>query len=407
MKKIPFTKPYIDDKIVSKVVNTLNSGWLTTGPVVNELENLLCSTFNIKKSLCLNSWTSAAETVLKWFGVKENDEVIVPVITYSATANIVLHCNARVIMIDVNDNMNINVNKIKDLITENTKVIIPVDIGGVPCDYDSIYNLISSYEVKKLFKPSNEIQNKLGRILILSDAAHSLGSIYSDNFSCNFADLTVFSFHAVKNITSAEGGAICFNLPLPFDNNEIYNYFKLYTLHGQTKTAFDKYNSSKYNYWDYDIICAGYKYNMPDILASIALEQIKQFDKLMIIRKNIYKRYYNNLKKYKNIVFILDYNLINNSSCHLFCIRVNNIDIKKRDEILNKMFALNISMNVHFKPLQLLTLYKNLNYNITNYPKALSIYNNVMSLPLYYELSYEDVDYICENLIKTIESVGN
>ena len=404
--KIDFTKPYIDNDIIDSVIDSLKSGWITTGPKVKELEQIICNLFNIEKCLCLNSWTNAAESILRWFDIKEGDEVIIPVTTYCATANIVLHCNAKVVFVDINDNMNINIDKIKDKITENTKAIIPVDIAGLPCDYNKILEIINEKEVISKFKPNNEIQKKLGRILLLSDAAHSIGAIYKDKFACNYSDFTVFSFHAVKNITTAEGGAICFNLPEQFNNDEVYNKFRLLTLHGQNKTALDKYstNSSKYNYWKYDIVVPGYKYNMPDILACIGLEQLKKFDYLMKIRRDICKRYYNNLKKYNFIEFPINHNDLNNSSCHLFCIRVKNIEEFQRDDILNKMSDLNISMNVHFKPLPLLTVYKNLGYNIENYPNSFKIYKNVMSLPLHFNLKLSDIDYICEKLIETIKN---
>ncbi len=403
---ISFTKPYIDDNIINSVIETLRSGWITTGPKVIQLEKKICDLFNVNHCLCLNSWTNAAETILKWYGIKENDEVIVPVMTYCATANIVLHCNAKVIMIDVNDNMTININKIKEKITNKTKVIIPVDIGGLSCEYDKIIELVNSEEVKSKFSPDNENQIKMGRILILSDAAHSIGSKYKNKYACNYADFTVFSFHAVKNITTAEGGAICFNLPEPFNNEDIYKYFKIFTLHGQTKTAMDKYvsNASKHNYWKYDIIEAGYKYNMPDILACIALEQLKIFENLINLRRNICIKYYNNLSKYSNLItipFSLD-DLIN-SSCHLFIVRINNYNEDKRDRLINAMSDLNIMMNVHFKPLPLLSLYKNLSYNIENYDNSNKIYQNIVSLPLHYELTDNQIEYVCFNLINLIE----
>lgn len=407
MNNIVFTKPYIDNDIINSVVESLNSGWITSGPKVNELEEIICNLFNIEKCLCLNSWTNAAESILKWYGIKEGDEIIVPVTTYCATSNIVLHCGATVIMVDINDNMNMSMDKIISLITEKTKVIIPVDIAGLSCDYNKLLQIVNSDKIKKIFHSSNENQEKLGRILLLSDAAHSIGAKYEEKFACNFSDFTVFSFHAVKNITTAEGGAICFNLPNQFDNNEIYKYFKMFTLHGQTKTAMDKYSitASKHNFWKYDIIMPGYKYNMPDILACIALEQLKKFDYLMDIRRNLYKKYYDNLKIYDYIEFPVKYDDIEKSSCHLLCIRIKNYDENKRDNLLNKMSDLNISMNVHFKPLPMLTLYKELGYNIDDYPEAYKIYENIVSLPLHYNLSFDDVDYICKSLINYITTI--
>jgi dTDP-4-amino-4,6-dideoxygalactose transaminase len=404
MNKIVFTKPYIDDDIIKSVTESLKSGWITTGPKVIELEKIICDLFNVSNCLCLNSWTNAAEALLRWFGLCEGDEVIIPVMTYCATANIILHCNAKVVLVDIGDNMNININKIKENINENTKVIIPVDIAGLSCDYNKIIDLVNEYNIKKKFTPRNDIQKKLGRIMILSDAAHSIGSKYKDKFACNYADFTVFSFHAVKNITTAEGGAICFNLPNQFNNDEVYKYLKMFTLHGQTKTALDKYsdNASKHNYWNYDVIIPGYKFNMPDILACIALEQLKKFDKLMEIRRDICKRYYNNLKNYKFIKFPVSYEEFDYSSCHLFCINIVNFNEEKRDNLLNFMADSNISMNVHFKPLPLLSVYRNIGYDIVDYPNAYQIYENVVSLPLHYNLTFEDVDYICKSLINYI-----
>ena len=407
MNKVVFTKPYIDEDIIKSVVDSLKSGWITSGPKVNELENIICNLFNVSNCLCLNSWTNAAETLLRWFGICEEDEVIVPVMTYCATANIVLHCGAKVVFVDVDDNMNVNVNKIREKINKNTKVIMPVDIAGLSCNYNEIINIVNEKNIKNKFMPRNDLQKKLGRIMILSDAAHSIGAKYNDKFACNYADFTVFSFHAVKNITTAEGGAICFNLPKQFDNSEVYKYLKMFTLHGQTKTALDKYsdNASKHNYWKYDVIVPGYKYNMPDILACIALEQLKKFDKLMEIRRNICKRYFDNLNVCSSIKIPVPFAELDNSSCHLFCINIKNIKEEERDELLNSMADLNISMNVHFKPLPLLSVYKNLGYKIDNYENAKNIYENVISLPLHYSLSFEDVDFICDNLINNINKL--
>ena len=407
MKNIAFTKPYIDETIINSVVESLNSGWITTGPKVKQLENLICELFNVKKCLCLNSWTNAAESILRWYGIKDGDEIIVPVTTYCATANIGLHCGAKIIMAEIKENMNINVNKIKSLITKNTKAIIPVDIARLSCDYDKIIEIVNEKEILNKFNPSNENQSNLGRILILSDAAHSIGAKYKNDFACNFSDFTVFSFHAVKNITTAEGGAICFNLPSQFDNDEVYKYFKIFTLHGQNKSALDKYNknTSKHNYWKYDVIMPGYKFNMPDILACIALEQLKKFDNLMVIRRDICKRYYNNLKVFKFIKFPVSYEDLDDSSCHLLCINIVHFNEEKRDNLLNSMADLNISMNVHFKPLPLLSVYSNIGYNIVDYPNAYQIYQNVVSLPLHYNLTFEDVDYICDNLVKNILNI--
>jgi dTDP-4-amino-4,6-dideoxygalactose transaminase len=403
MNKIEFTKPYIDDDIINSVVDCLKSGWITTGPKVIELEKKICELFNINKCLCLNSWTNCAKSILEWYGIGEGDEVIVPVITYCATANIVLHCGAKVIMIDVNNKMNIDVTKIREKITENTKVIIPVDIGGISCDYKEIKDIVEDNDIKKMFKPKNKNQEKLGRILLLSDAAHSIGSMYRNGYACNYSDFTVFSFHAVKNITSGEGGAICFNLPHMFNIEEEYKHIKIYTLHGQTKSALDKYSdkSSNDNYWKYDVLIPGYKYNMPDILACIALEQLKKFNYLMNTRRQICIDYHNELSKHKFINCIHNMDDIRHSSCHLFCIRLLGMDSEKRDEFINKVNKYEIKLNVHFQPLPMLTLYKNLKYNINDYQNSHKIYQNVISLPLHYYLNINNIKYI-SNIIHKV-----
>jgi dTDP-4-amino-4,6-dideoxygalactose transaminase len=409
MNRISFTKPYIDDDIINSVVESLRSGWITTGPKVMQLEQKICELFNVKNCLCLNSWTNSAETVLKWFDVKEGDEVIVPVLTYCATANIVLHCGAKVVMVDINNDMNINVDKIKDAITQRTKVIMPVDISGLSCNYNKIIEIINMEEIKNKFIPSSENQHKLGRILLLSDAAHSIGAKLNEKYACNYSDFTVFSFHAVKNITTAEGGAVCFNLPEPFNNEDVYKFFKIFTLHGQTKTAMDKYSStaSKYDYWKYDILMPGYKCNMPDILACIGLEQLKKFDKLMNIRRNICKRYYENLKKYNFIIFPVKEEDLEYSSCHLLCIQIKDFIEQERDKLINHLSDLNIAMNVHFKPLPLLTAYKNLGYNIEEFNCSNNIYKNVISLPLHYDLTEQEIDYVCNSIVDVIHDIIN
>jgi len=405
--RIDFTKPYINEKIIKSVCETLESGWITTGPKVVELQNIICNKFNIEHVLCLNSWTNAAEIILRWFGITDGDEIIIPVSTYCATGNIGLHCGAKIIMVDIGDDLNINVDKIKDKITNKTKIIIPVDIAGISCKYDKIIDIINNADIKKLFTPTNDIQNKLGRILLLSDAAHSIGTEYNNKFACNYADFTVYSFHAVKNITTAEGGAICFNLPSQFNNLEVYNYFKMFTLHGQTKTAMDKYAStaSKYNYWEYDIIMPGYKCNMPDILAAVGLEQMKVFDNLTLIRKNVCREYIRILKHCEHIHFYTNTEDIDNSSCHLFCIRINDFTHEERNMLMNELVDKNIKMNIHFKPLPLLTAYSNLKYDMSNFPNAMNIYSNIISLPLHYNLDNTDILYISKCIIESIHSI--
>jgi dTDP-4-amino-4,6-dideoxygalactose transaminase len=395
---IPFTKPYIDETIISAVSECLESRWITTGSKVIELQTWIEDKFHVPKSFCVNSWTNGAKLILDWFGVGPGDEVIVPVMTYAASANVVEHCGATVIFVDIGDDLNIDINKIFDVITPNTKVILPVDIRGVSCNYDALLEIINLEEIISQFSPANQIQTDLGRILLLSDAAHSIGAIYKDNYTCNFSDVTIFSLHAVKNITSAEGGIICLNLPAPFDNLEVYNSLRIIGGHGQTKSAFDKYTLG--NNWEYDIVCAGYKVNMPDVLASIALAQLQQWDKLIKMRRDICDYYLERLSSINN-VDILPLNTINDSN-HLMVISINGANSKYRGFIIEELFKQGITSNVHFKPLPLFTHYVS-RYDIEDFPFANQVYPTLISLPLFYELSRDEVDYICDTLQNILE----
>ena len=294
--EIPFSPPRIDDKIIAEVTDALKSGWITTGPKTKLFEQKLGEYIGNSNVLAVSSATAGLELVLKWFGVNKGDEVIVPVYTYCATANVVEHCGAKVIFCDVKPNdFNIDTEQIKSLVTERTKVIMPVDFGGFPADYKEIYDIIENLEIKNLFKPENEIQTNLGRILLLSDSAHSLGASYRRLKIGSVADISVFSFHAVKNLTTAEGGAIACNMPVPFDNAEIYDFFRTYSLHGQSKDAFDKYNNSS---WRYDVKYPGFKANMTDVLAAIGLVEIQRYEKdTMVKYKQIFQKYNKRLLK--------------------------------------------------------------------------------------------------------------
>jgi dTDP-4-amino-4,6-dideoxygalactose transaminase len=380
--KIPFSPPYIDQDVINEVVDTLNSGWITTG-------------------LCVNSWTSGAILVLKWFGVKEGDEVIIPAYTYSATALAVLHCGAKPIMVDVNEDFTVDVSKIKEAITENTKIIMPVDIAGLPCDYDQINNMVESEEVKRYFRPNSDNQKKLGRILVISDAAHSIGAYYNNKPAGILTDITIFSFHAVKNITTAEGGAICINLPTPFDNAEEYKTMRLWTLNGQTKDAFTKSQGGG-NSWKYDIVFQGLKVNMPDICAAIGLAQIRKYsEKIMIERRRVAERYHEffSTKKWAQLPTLNDEKRI--SCYHLYALRINNITESQRDLIMEEIAKEEVSVNVHFIPMPMLTLFKNLGYEINNYPVAYDNYSREISLPIYPQLTNEQIDFICNTIEKS------
>lgn len=400
--KINFSPPFIDNDIINEVIDTLNSGWITTGPKVRELEAEILKLTSCQQALAVNSWTSGAILVLKWFGVGPGDEVIVPAYTYSATALAVLHCGATPIMIDSLDDFTIDYKLLPNLINDRTKVIIPVDFAGLMCNYDEIYNIIEDSYTKDFFKSKNTIQENLGRILILSDAAHSIGSTYKGRQSGNVADITIFSFHAVKNITTAEGGIICLNLPVSFNSNEIFNYMKMMTLNGQTKDAFTKSIAGS---WKYDIIFLGLKINMPDVCAAIGLAQIRKYSYLLSERKRVsefYKNFFKNINHY--VLPILED--INRTSCnHIFPLRIININEEKRDQIIERMSHLGISVNVHFIPMPMLTLFKNLGYNINDFPVAYANYSHEISLPIYPQLTNDELLYICENLENIYQNI--
>lgn len=399
---IPFSPPRIDDKICEAVVETLKSGWITTGPKTKLLEKKISEYCSIKNTLCLNSATAGLETMLRWYGVKEGDEVIIPAYTYSATANVVIHCGARPVMVDVNpDDFNISVREIEKHINEKTKVIIPVDFAGYPVDYDEIMQLAVSK--KHVFRPYHPHQEMLGRIMILSDAAHSFGAVYKNKKVGAFADATVFSFHAVKNLTTAEGGAIALNLPQPFDNEKIYQYLCVHTLHGQNKDALAKMQKGN---WKYDIIEAGYKYNMTDILASIGLVELSRYDNdTLVKRKHIFDTY---TQAFQSLPYIQCpiYETPNKiSSYHVYALRIKEITEQQRDAIIQEIFQQDVSVNVHFIPLPMMSFYKSLGYNIQDYPIAYDNYSREISLPVYYDLTDTQIEQIIHAVKTAIKKI--
>ncbi len=401
---IPFSPPRIDELVINEVIDTLKSGWITTGPKTKRFEKLLAEYTNSQNVICLSSATAGLELVLRWFGVKPGDEVILPAYTYTATANVVLHCGAKPVMADVNsDDFNINVNILKTLINKNTKVIIPVDFAGLPCDYDKINQLVSQEDVVKLFSPQTEEQQKLGRILVLADAAHSIGAIYKGKKSGALTDITVFSFHAVKNLTTAEGGAISFNFNEAFDNQELYNFFNIFSLHGQNKDALAK---TKRGNWKYDILMPGYKFNMTDIMASIGIVELQRYDNDMLIkRRHIFNRYTDAFAKYQWAETPIFETADKISSFHIYALRIRHISEEERDTIIQKMFDNEISVNVHFKPLPMFSLYKELGYKIEDYPHSFDNYMREISLPVYYDLTDIQINTITTTLIRIIETL--
>ncbi len=400
---IPFSPPRIDEKIIAEVTESLQSGWITTGPKTKLFEKKIAEYCNVFNVLAVNSWTTGAELLLYWFGVKEGDEVIVPVYTYCATANIVRHRGSKVIMVDITTDFGIDVSKIEEYITERTKAVIPVDVGGLPIDFDELKAVLNKKSVKAKFKPETENQKKLGRILILSDAAHSFGAKYKGQTVGSEVDFTVFSFHAVKNLTTAEGGAICINLPIPFDNSEVYKLLNTLSLHGQNKDALSKYQIGN---WEYDVIDAGFKCNMTDVLSAIGLVEFGRYEtETLPRRKQIFEQYTEALNEYDWAItphFIDDKR---ETSYHLYLLRLKDVTLEQRNEIIQEIFKQEVSVNVHYKPLPMLSYYKGLGYDINSYPVAKQIWETEISLPVYYDLSDEDVQKVIYAVIQSVEKV--
>ncbi len=413
---IPFSPPHIDQKIIDEVVGVLKSGWITTGPKTKLFEKELSKYCGNKVTLCLNSATSGLETILKWFGIKAGDEVILPAYTYSSTANVIIHCGATPVFVDVNkDDFNISISHIEKAITSKTKVIMPVDFGGYPCDYDLINALV--LKNKNEFIPSSEEQRLLGRILVLSDSAHSFGAIYKGKKAGSLTDITVFSFHAVKNITTSEGGAVALNLPFPFDNQSIYNSLCIKTLHGQNKDALSK--TQKGN-WSYDIVEAGYKYNMTDLSAAIGLVELVRYeDDILLKRKHIIETYLKSLKDYSwaelpvvssafehtNSHSNEDKSSEIHSSFHLFPLRIKGICEAQRNAIIQEIFELDVSVNVHFIPLPMMTFYKSLGYDIKDYPIAFENYSREISLPVFYDMTDQMIQEVIDAVVNSVNKI--
>lgn len=399
---IPFSPPRIDDKIIHEVTAALKSGWITTGPRTKDFEKKLAAYCGNKNTICLNSATAGLEIMLRWFGVGEGDEVILPAYTYSATANVVMHVGARPVFVDVNkDDFNISVAEIKKAITEHTKVIMPVDFAGYPCDYNAINELVKVEA--SLFKARTEVQKTLGRILVLSDSAHSFGASYHSKKCGALTDVSVFSFHAVKNLTTAEGGAVALNLPEPFDNEEVYKYLCVLTLHGQNKDALAK--TQKGN-WKYDIVEAGYKCNMTDLTAAIGLVELERYDNdTQVKRRRIFEWYDAGFKNDKRFQLPTHVTATSNGCYHLYPLRINGINEEQRDAIIKEIFDRDVSVNVHFIPVPMMSFYKNKGYDIANYPVTYDNFSREISLPVYYDLSAEQVQTVIKAVIDSVNKI--
>ncbi len=404
MALIPFSPPRIDDEIIQEVTAALKSGWITTGPRTKQFEKELSAYNGNEYTLCLNSATAGLEIMLRWFGVKEGDEVILPAYTYAATANVVVHCGARPVLVDVNaSDFNINVENVKAAITSKTKVIMPVDFGGLPCDYTALMEVVNSGDVKSKFTAETEVQKKLGRIMILSDAAHSLGATYHGKRTGIWADASVFSFHAVKNLTTAEGGAIALMLPPPFSNEEVYKFLCIYTLHGQNKDALAKMQKGN---WKYDIIEAGFKCNMTDLVAAIGLIELRRYNEdTLVVRKQVCDCYYDALSAFDWAQLPILRDAHRESSYHLFPLRIKGVSEEQRDAIIQAIFDEDVSVNVHFIPLPQLSFYKKQGFNIDDYPVTYSNFATEISLPIFYDLTTEQKQRVVSAVVKAVESV--
>jgi dTDP-4-amino-4,6-dideoxygalactose transaminase len=395
---IPFSPPYIDTDIENEVLDSLRSGWITTGPKVRDLEILCAQVAGVEKAVGVNSWTSGAALVLKWLGIGPGDEVIVPVYTYSATALVVLHAGAKPVMVDVLEDFTIDPAKIAAAVTPATKAILAVDIAGWPCNYNAIKEVINTDEVKKQFKASNDIQKAFGRPVLIADAAHSLGATYMGKPAATASDITIFSLHAVKNVTTAEGGIICLNLPAPFSNTEIYNWMRLNSLNGQTKDAFTKTQGGG---WRYDIVSQGLKINLPDVCAAIGLAQLRKYPNLLLPeRKRVFDHYAAFFSKKGWAIVPPSHDQERSSSYHLYPIRIKDITEDQRDAMIQKMADAGVAVNVHFIPMPMLSLFKGLGYKIEDYPQGYKNYAHEISLPIYPQLTNEQCIYIEEQLEK-------
>ena len=394
---IPFSPPDISQDEISEVIDTLKSGWITTGPKTKKFENEITKYCGSDKTVCLNSATASIEMTLRILGIGEGDEVILPAYTYTATCSAVCHVGATPILIDSQKTTEeMDYELMADAITEKTKVIIPVDIAGILCDYDKIFEIVESK--KDLFNPNSKLQEIFNRIIVVADCAHGFGAVKDNKKAGTFADFTCFSFHAVKNLTTAEGGAVTWKNHQGLDNECLYEDYQIYSLHGQTKDAFQKNRGS----WEYDILIPGYKCNMTDIQAGIGLVQLQRYDSLLKRRHEIIEKYNNAFKDYP--VLFQNHETDNSkSSGHLYLIRINGIGLDERNEIILKMAERGISTNVHYKPLPLLTAYKNLGFDIEDYPNAYNLFENEISLPLYSKLTNQEVDYIIENFIDVLK----
>lgn len=397
MKKIPFSPPDMSEAEINEVAEALRSGWITTGPKTKEFERLIAMCCQTDQAVCLNSATACMELILRVLGVGPGDEVITSAYTYTATASVTCHVGAKVVMVDTApDSFEMDYDKLADAITEKTKVVLPVDLAGVVCDYDKIFAAVESK--KHLFSPVNDIQKAYGRVIVLADAAHAFGAKWHGKMCGEIADFTSFSFHAVKNLTTAEGGALTWRNHDGVDNESLYKQFQLLSLHGQNKDALAK---TRLGAWEYDIVAPYYKCNMTNVMAGIGLAQLKRYPEMLYRRRQIIERYNEGLRGCD--VQVLDhFGDDHSSSGHLYLVRLLGEDVEYRNAVIERMAERGIACNVHYKPLPMMTAYKNLGFDIVDYPNAYNQYHNEITLPLHTSLTNEDVEYVISNFVDII-----
>ncbi len=397
IRNIPFSPPDMSEAEIFEVGEALRSGWITTGPKTKEFERLIAMCCQNDKAVCLNSATACMELALRVLGVGPGDEVICPAYTYTATASVTCHVGARPVMVDcAPGTFEMDYDKLAEAITERTKVVIPVDLAGVVCDYDKIFAAVESR--RGLFRAANEIQEAYGRVIVMADAAHAFGAQKDGRMCGEIADFTSFSFHAVKNLTTAEGGALTWRSREGIDNEAIYKQFQLLSLHGQNKDALAK---TKLGAWEYDIIAPYYKCNMTDVMAGIGLAQLKRYPEMLRRRREIIEKYNEGLKGC-NVQVLNHYGDGNCSSGHLYLVRLLDMDVEGRNAVIEKMAERGIACNVHYKPLPMMTAYKALGFDIADYPNAYNQYRNEVTLPLHTRLTDEDVEYVISNFVEII-----
>lgn len=398
MMNIPFSPPDITELEIEEVVDTLKSGWITTGPKTKEFEKQIAEYCHTSKAVCLNSATACSEMALRVLGIGPGDEVITTAYTYTASASVICHVGATVVLVDTQkDSYEMDYEALEEKITEKTKAIIPVDLGGVICDYDTIFGIVN--RKKDVFEPKTELQKKIGRVAVVADGAHAIGAVRDGKCCGEIADFTSFSFHAVKNLTTAEGGAVTWRDIEGVDNEELYKQFMLLSLHGQSKDALAK---TQLGAWEYDVVAPYFKCNMTDIMAALGLAQMKRYPDILARRKKIIEKYNEGLKNLP--VSVLEH--FGNdfaSSGHLYLVRVHDKTRKECNEIIEKMAECGIATNVHYKPLPLLSAYRNQGFNIKNYPNAYAMFENEITLPLHTKLTDEEIDYVIDSFVKCVE----